>query len=65
MPWLQEVLDITLKFEEAIWAKLPAKWLKRAIPADLISSSKKKSRGGYLLGAARNFRLTAAHNPLL
>ncbi|OAA74888.1 hypothetical protein LEL_06876 [Akanthomyces lecanii RCEF 1005] len=43
MPWLQEVLDITLEFEEAIWAKLPAKWLKRDISADLISSSKKKA----------------------
>lgn len=39
MPWLQEILDIELEFEDAIWAKLPAKWLRRDIPADLICSS--------------------------
>ncbi|OAQ98364.1 hypothetical protein LLEC1_01173 [Akanthomyces lecanii] len=43
MPWLQEVLDITLEFEEAIWAKLPAEWLRRDIPTDLFSSNKRKA----------------------
>ncbi|KAM3508527.1 hypothetical protein MY11210_006702 [Beauveria gryllotalpidicola] len=43
MPWMQEVLDITLDFDEAIWAKLPAEWLRRRIPAKLIESSKNKA----------------------
>ncbi|TQW01262.1 hypothetical protein IF1G_01193 [Cordyceps javanica] len=43
MPWLQEVLDITLQFEEAIWAELPAEWLRRDIPADLMASDEKRA----------------------
>ncbi|EGX88586.1 hypothetical protein CCM_08631 [Cordyceps militaris CM01] len=38
MPWVQEVLDITLEFDEAIWAELPAEWLKRDVPTDLLHS---------------------------
>lgn len=43
MPWIQEVLDVTLEFEEAIWAELPAEWLRRDVPADLVSSDERKA----------------------
>ncbi|KAM3535321.1 hypothetical protein MY4038_001375 [Beauveria bassiana] len=43
MPWMQEVLNITLEFDEAIWAKLPAEWLRRKIPAKLMESGKNKA----------------------
>ncbi|OAA53258.1 hypothetical protein ISF_08872 [Cordyceps fumosorosea ARSEF 2679] len=35
MPWVQEELAVTLRFEEACWAELPAEALRREVPADL------------------------------
>lgn len=43
MPWLQERLDVTVEYDEAIWAELPAKWIWQGVDVDKYQDIKERS----------------------